>query len=40
MVRYSSHSSAGPRYITGLRRKGFVPPLKATNIQVGDQGRS
>ena len=36
MLRYPGHSSAAPRYITGLRRKGFVPPLKAKKAQVGD----
>ena len=29
-------SGAAPRYITGLRRKGFVPPLKTVKLQSAD----
>ncbi|CAL5227140.1 g10051 [Coccomyxa viridis] len=35
MLRNAGQSSAGPRYITGLRRKGFVPPLKALKRDLG-----
>ena len=40
MLRNMGHGRAAPRYITGLRRKGFVPPLKAARTQAGDRGGS
>ena len=35
MLRNAGQSSVAPRYITGLRRKGFVPPLKASKKDLG-----
>ena len=35
MPRSTGHGATAPRYIIGLRRKGFVPPLKASKAKPG-----